>query len=121
MIRFIHCVKKRDDVSIEDFRKFWDSPEFNNLTDRMLDLTLTADIKKNLTLDIDINTSLQLERHAKQPFDGVFEIIWQSGQDMSALESNPDFNELYAEMEDLQSQFVDFHESRRFITEYNED
>mgnify|MGYP001547825296 FL=1 len=119
MIRLIHCMKRKDDVSVEDFRKFWDSPELIALMDAMLDKVFVADIKRNLTLDIKANHVLQAERQSKQPFDGIVEILWQSGADMAAIEQDSQFNELYARMEELQSKYIDFSESRRFITEYS--
>jgi hypothetical protein len=120
MIRLIHCIKRKEDVSVEDFRKFWDSSDYLALMDAMLDKVFVADIKRNLTLDVETNKMLQAERASKQPFDGIVEILWQSGADMAAIEQDEQFNELYARMEELQSQFIDFDESRRFITEYNQ-
>ena len=119
MIRFIHCIKRKEDVPVEDFRKFWDSPEFLALMDAMLDKVFVADIKRNLTLDIETNQMLQAERHSKPAFDGIIEIFWASGADLAAIENDEQFNELYAQMEELQSKYIDFSESRRFITEYN--
>ena len=120
MIRLIHCVKRRDDVSIEDFRHFWNSSELTQLIEGLTKLTMTVEVKKNLTLDIPLNTDLQLERYAKQPFDGVLEIIWPTGQEVEALISNEEFNQLYEEMFELQKAYIDFNESRRFFTEYIE-
>jgi hypothetical protein len=119
MIRLIHCMKRKEDVSLEDFRKFWDSPELLGLLDAMLDKVFVADIKRNLTLDVETNKMLQAERGSKNAFDGVVEILWQSGADIAAIEQDDEFNELYAQMEELQGKFIDFEESRRFITEYN--
>ncbi len=120
MIRFIHCMKRKDDISIEEFRRFWNSAEFNDLIDRMLSHSLTAGVRKNLTLDIDVNKMLQSERGAKNPFDSVLEVLWQSGGDLPALLANGEFQQLMREMEAVQRPFVDFHESRRFFTEYME-
>jgi hypothetical protein len=114
-------MKRKDDISIEEFRRFWNSAELNDLIDRMISHALTAGVKKNLTLDIDVNKALQAERGAKQPFDGVFEVLWQSGGDLPTLLANPEFQQLTQEMEEVQRRFVDFHESRRFFTEYIED
>jgi hypothetical protein len=113
-------MKRRDDVPIEQFRKFWDSPEFNDLIDRMLGHALFVDVKKNLTLDIDLNRALQAERGAKPSFDAVMEIILQAGVDVTALLGNAEFQRLNQEMEDIQRRFVDFAESRRFFTEYTD-
>lgn len=120
MIRFIHCVKRKEGVSTEEFRRFWNSPEFNGLIDEMLGHVLTAGIRKSLTLDIEFNKTLQAERDAKQSFDGVLEIVWQAGGDLAALLANDEFQRLTRTMEELQRPFVDFRESRRFFTEYED-
>ena len=120
MIRLIHCMKRREDVSIEAFRKFWNSAELNELIDRATRYALTVEVKKNLTLDIELNQRLQAERNAKPAFDGILEIVWQSGSDLSALIDDPDFERLNQEMQAVQQPFVDFNESRRFFTEYHE-
>jgi hypothetical protein len=111
-------MKRKDGISTEEFRRFWNSPEFNGLIDKMLGHVLAVDVKKNLTLDIDINKALQAERGAKQSFDGVMEVVWQSGGDIAVLLGDKEFQALTQEMEAVQRQFVDFQESRRFFTEY---
>lgn len=121
MIRFIHCVKRKEGVSIEGFRRFWNSAEFNGLVDRIVRHALTADVKKNLTLEIDLNKALQAERDAKPAFDGVLEIVWESGGGIAGLLANVAFQQLMREMEEAQCNVIDFHESRRFFTEYNDD
>jgi len=118
MIRFIHCMKRKEGISTEEFRRFWNSSEFNGLIDRMIQHALTAEVKKNLTLDIDLDKALQVERDAKPAFDGVLEILWPSGGDIAGLVVDDAFQKLIGDMESLQEGFLDFQESRRFFTEY---
>lgn len=120
MIRLIHCMKKKDGVTTEDFRRFWNGAEFNDLIDRMVSHALTVEVKKNLTLDIELNRTLQQERDAKPSFDGILEVVWQSGGDLAALRDNADFQSLVDEMQSVQQAYIDFHESRRFFTEYDD-
>ena len=120
MIRFIHCMKRREGVSTEEFRRFWNSPEFNGLIDELLSHAFTSSVKKSLTLDIEINKALQVERGAKQPFDGVLEIVWQSGADLAGLFDNAEVDRLTRQLEDIQSRYIDFNESSRFFTEYED-
>jgi uncharacterized protein (DUF1501 family) len=119
MIRLMHCIKKKDGVSTEDFRRFWNGAEFNELIDKMVGHALTVEVKKNLTLDIALNEALREERDAKDAFDATLEIVWQSGSDLSALTGNEEFQRLVDEMQAVQQDYIDFHESRRFFTEYD--
>ena len=120
MIRFIHCMKRKDGVSTEEFRRFWNSAEYNGLLDEMLGHAMTVGVRKSLTLDIEFNKALQAERNAKQAFDGVIEILWQSGADLAGLLGNAEVERLTRAMEDIQSRYIDFNESRRFFTEYED-
>ena len=52
MIRLIHCVTRRTDVSVDEFRHFWNSSEFHELSSRLTDLASPIEVRKNLTLDI---------------------------------------------------------------------
>lgn len=121
MIRLVHCMKRKDGISIDEFRAIWNGTQFNDLIDRMLGLALTAGVKKNLTLNIDLNKALQAERGAKPPFDAVLEVVWQSGRDLTSIVDDAEFQQLTRDMEALQREFVDFQESRRFFTEYDSD
>ena len=118
MIRLIHCMKKKDDISIDEFRRFWHSAAFNELIDRLVGHALTVEVKKNLTLEIELNRLLREERDAKPAFDGILEIVWQSGSDVAALGDNEEFRSLLREMQTIQQAHIDFRESRRFFTEY---
>lgn len=120
MIRYMHCMKRKDGVSVDEFRRFWNSAEFNDLLDKMLAHAFTASVRMSLTLDIEFNRELQAERGAKQPFDGVMEIVWQSGADLAGLFDNREVEQLTQAMEEMQSRYIDFNESRRFFTEYED-
>ncbi len=121
MIRLIHCIKKREDISLEDFRKFWHSSQFDNLLDELNIHIMIVEFKKNLTLNIEINEQLQQQRHSQISFDAVLEIIWQSGAEVEAMQQNPAFNESYDRLESIQQQYIDFEKSTRLFTEYSEE
>jgi len=119
MIRFVHCVKRNKDLDSGEFRRFWNSAEYRSLLDRMVLLSGARRMEKNLTLVIEANTMLQEERGTDDPFDGIIELWSDSARDLNAALESTEFNELMAELEEYQSGFIDFHESRRFFTEYN--
>ena len=119
MIRFVHCVKRKQELDIGEFRHFWNSVEFQSLLDRMVLLSGACRLEKNLTLVIEANTMMQQERGSEDPFDGLIELWVDSAKELNAVIESDDFHELMLEMEEYQSEFIDFHESRRFFTEYN--
>ncbi len=119
MIRFVHCVKRKQEMEVGEFRHFWHSAEFQSLLDRMVLLSGAHRLEKNLTLVVEANIMMQQERGSGDPFDGLIELWVDSARDLNAALESEEFNELLVEMDEYQREFIDFTESRRFFTEYN--
>ncbi len=119
MIRFVHCVKRNKDLDSGEFRRFWNNGKFQSLLDRMVILSGARRIERNLTLVIEANSMLQEERGTEDPFDALIELWIDNAKDLDAALNSGEFQQLMLEMEAYQSRFIDFHESRRFFTEYN--
>lgn len=120
MIRFIHCIKRKQDISVEDFRSFWNGGELEALIKKAQDMLKAKHIRKNLTLDIALNNRLQQQRNAEEPYDAVLEFIWTSGKSLGETEITESYQKFAQEMEDAQKDVVDFKASKRFFTEYHE-
>jgi hypothetical protein len=121
MIRFIHCMKSRPDVSLEAFRNFWQSAEFNQQLSELAIQAGTREIRRNLTLQVDTNNQLQMERGAEPPYDAILEIWFDHAAGLSEVVENSEIRELFQRMEQLQTGYVDFHTSKRFFTEWTGD
>ena len=119
MIRFIHCVKRRADISPEEFRRFWNSGEFTDLLEHLGHLTGARKVEKNLTLMIDMNTELMKERGSKEPFDGILEVWFDNARVFDQEQEDSELNRFLDRMERYQEEFIDFSESMRFFTEWN--
>ncbi len=121
MIRFIHCIKRRPELTVEDFRQYWNGAEFTGLVDR-LGLALGAmRVETNLALMVEANVELMEERGSREPFDAVLEVWWDNARRLMELRESPQVAALFKEIEDYQRQFVDFTSSRRFFTEWESD
>ncbi len=117
MIRFINCIKKRDDISIEDFRIYWHSQEFENLLQRVIDITKANHFAKNLTLDVDANVMIQEDRGGGEPFDGIIEYWWDKGSELMNLYNTDEAKQVRQQMIEYQRQFIDLAASSAFFTE----
>ncbi len=117
MIRFINCIKKRDDISLEKFRDYWNSPEFEELLQRVIDITRAQHFTKNLTLDVEANVMIQEERGGGEPFDGIIEYWWEKGSELMDLYNTEQAKQVRQEMLDYQVQFIDLKASSAFFTE----
>ena len=121
MIRFIHCMKARPDVSLERFRSFWNSPEFKQHLSELAIQAGTRQIRRNLTLQVDTNNQLQMERGAEPPYDAILEIWFDHAAGLQSIADNSEVQALLKRMEQLQADYVDFQASKRFFTEWSED
>ena len=117
MIKFIHCVKARPELTAAEFRKFFRGDELLSLTRRMATLTNAVDYELGMRLEIEINTELMRSRDGAAPFDGVIEIHWESGRELMQSVTSEEFQALMEQMQEYQSQFVDFSQSSRFFME----
>ncbi len=91
--------------------------------DVMLDdvKTGTRQIRRNLTLQVEANDRLQMEREAQPPYDAVLEIWFDDAAGLLQLNENDEIRTLLKRMETLQADFVDFQASSRFFTEWVEE
>ncbi|MGD8618132.1 MAG: EthD domain-containing protein [Gammaproteobacteria bacterium] len=120
MIRLITCLKRRDDVSAEDFRRHWQEAAFDDLIARIVALTGAERCAKNLTLSVAANTLLMQERGLAEPFDGIIEYWWHDAANFDELYNSEERKALMQEMQDYQGQFVDLTASAAFFTESRE-
>ncbi len=117
MIRFINCIKRRGDISIEDFNRYWNSQEFEELLQRVIDITKAKNFTKNLTLDVEANVMIQKERGGGEPFDGIIEYWWDKGSELMDLYDTDEAKQVRQQMIDYQRQFIDLAASSAFFTE----
>ena len=121
MIRFIHCMKTRSDVSTEAFRSFWHSAELKQLLSELAIQAGTRQIRRNLTLQVEANNQLQMEREAQPAYDAVLEIWFDDAAGLQQLNEKNEIRALLKRMQTLQADFVDFQASSRFFTEWVEE
>jgi hypothetical protein len=78
MIRLIHCVRKRDDLSLEEFRRYWDSGEFAQSIERMARLVGALGFAINATLAVSANRMLMELRAENEAYQSRFIAMDQS-------------------------------------------
>lgn len=120
MIRLVHCVKRRPELSVAEFRRFWNSSEFDALLAKLQETSAARRLQKSLTLLIDVNLQLMQERKTEEPFDALLEFCWDNARELETRIESRQMQDLLAEMEAYQRQFIDFSHSRRFFTDWAE-
>ena len=117
MVRFIHCMKARSDISDSDFRNFFNGQKMNDFIEKTIELTKPVGCKLSLTLKIEANTMLLEERGGEEPFDGLIEMWWEKGSDLMKIRETEEFKQVMEEAVEFQKQFVDFSRSSRFFVD----
>jgi|GEM_PF-700935 len=122
MIRFIHCMKRRPELTAAEFREYWNSPEFADLVNRSADVFGAKKVTRNLTYQIELTTILMTERGGnEEPYDAIMEMWWESPAELETLRNTGEAEQALKEMAAFQQKFVDFSRSQRFLTEWTSD
>ena len=120
MIRFINCVRKRADISSEQFRQYWNDPKFDAIVGRVVEYTGAGGHAKNLTLMVAANDIMRERRAFGEPFDGVLQYWWDNAAQLNAVLNSPQCDLLMKSMLEFQKQFVDLERPCAFFTEAQE-
>lgn len=118
MIKLMYCIRKRSDLTEEEFRTYW--REKHGAFIRSLAKTICA--KKYIqshTMNTPINEELVRSRGLDKtpPYDGVTEIWWESMEDFLAGANSPEGIKAAQRYVADEANFVDFSQSRAFLTE----
>ena len=117
MIKLMRCLKRRKDISSEEFRRFWNDPEYRTLISNLAELSEAINHTRSLTLQIDINQELAEQHGTLEPYDGIVEICWENAQTILALRDSEAGVQVVDDTLAFEDQFVDRSESRYFFTE----
>lgn len=117
MIRFVNCVKRKSGMTIVDFRRHWDDPQFEALIKRVASLTGAVRYARHATLNVAANEMVMDARGGREPYDGVIEYWWENAARLFRDLATREGHELMLEMASYQRQFVDFPGSTAFFTE----
>lgn len=117
MLKFVYCLRKRADLSETEFHAYWQEKHGSFI--RSIAKTLKAEkYIQSHTLDTPINQAL-VESRGLDPniYDGVTEIWWNSMDDFLAGVNSPEGIEAAQKYVADEANFVDFAQSRAFLTE----
>jgi len=117
MIRLITCIRKKKDMSYQDFRQNWESPAFSELMGKAVAVLRPARHAHNLSLQVGANIKIMESRGSDEPYEGIIEWWWESAAQLEPLLDTPQAQGVILEMRAFQEQFVDFSSSPSFFTE----
>ena len=119
MIRHIKCIRKKPELSDQEFRAFWNAPEYEDLNQQVATLAQAERYSRNLTLKVEATHRVIDDRGFVDPFDAVIEFLWEDASQLMKLYDAPEAQELREKIADYESQFIDRSRSTAFFTEFN--
>lgn len=118
MIKFMQCIRRKPQLSVAEFRQHWD--RYKGVWLELAKLSGAKRMVTSIGLDIDQNTTIQLARGTREPFDGVLEMWWVSGEQVAKSLQDPTLKEKLASMRQYQEEFVDLASSSFFFASEDE-
>jgi ABC-type uncharacterized transport system ATPase component len=113
MIKFIQCVRKKPEISIQDFRRSWKT--YQAKATELARAMNAAGLTFCTTLNVEENLQVMLTRGTSEPFDGVAEFrISNAPRTIEALSREPG-KSLMEELQRSQTEFIDLENSHFFF------
>lgn len=121
MIRYINCIRKKADISAEEFREYWSGTEYRELLDKVAAHYRATRYSRNLTLRVEMGDRLISDRGLDEPYDGTIEFFWENANQLASLYDSDQAQALAAQINKFQSEFIDLSRSTAFFTESETD
>lgn len=113
MVRFIQCVRKKPEISIQDFRRHWTA--YQAKATELAKAVNAVGLTFSTTLAVDENLQVMLVRGTAEPYDGVVEFrIANAPRMIEMLEDEP-VKAIWQKLRSMQTEFMDLENSSFFF------
>lgn len=113
MITFIQCIRRKRDVSIQDFRRSWKAYQVK--ATELAKVLNAVGLTFSTILAVDENLQVMLFRGTSEPYDGLVELrVSNAPRMMERLEQEP-AKTIWQELQALQNEFIDLERSSFFF------
>jgi uncharacterized protein (TIGR02118 family) len=118
-IKLVFVLRKRDDVTAEEFHRYWldvHGPLVRGIVESLGGVA-TRYVQSH-TIDTPLNAAIGLNRGEVPPWDGIAEVTFNGSLDeFAALLGSPEFQPINAALIEDEAKFIDFGRSSIFLTE----
>jgi uncharacterized protein (TIGR02118 family) len=120
MIKLVFCVKKRKDISTDEFYDYWLNQHGPLVKSKAELLQITRYVQSH-TQKPELGEAVSAARGMKQPgFDGIAELWFDSMESLEALLATDAAREASAALAEDEARFIDMEGSTIFYTEEHE-
>ena len=116
MVRMIYCVMRKEGVSLQDFRNYFDG-EHKELVCELAKELKATEFSQSLTLMVERNFTMMIRRGTEMPYDGVIEMWWDNATGFEKISENAETQRKTDNFFNQASQYVDLTKSRMCFTE----
>jgi len=112
MVKIVYCIRKRADISSQDFYKYW-LEKHAPLVRRLAGATQAKKYIQSHVIEPEYNDALVRLRGVAKPYDGITEVWFESMESFYTSEAQ----EARKKLIDDEAKFIDLSRSSVFITE----
>lgn len=105
MIKFVQCVRRKRGISKQDFGQHW--AEYGKQARAIASASNAKHCALSTSLVVDRNLEIMQERGTKAPYDGMVEIWWETGNDITAYLDSGAGDRPIDELRRMQEAFMD--------------
>jgi uncharacterized protein (TIGR02118 family) len=119
MVKVVFCVRRRPDLSVDDFKRYWIENHALLVKKHAAALGAKRYVQDH-TVEEDTNAALRASRGSMEAFDGIAEVWWDSRDALTAALSRPEGQAAGEELLEDERNFIDLARSSLFLTEEHE-
>ena len=119
MIKLVYCVRRKAEISEAEFFRYWLEKHGPLVKSVAHDLRALRYVQSHTT-EAKVNEGLSQGRELGKPFDGITEVWWESVDDLIAGSTSVEGRDAARRLQEDESHFIDFADSRLFLTEEHE-
>ena len=116
MIRLTFVLRKRPEMSLEDFQSYWRNTH-GPLVSRYSTVLRIRKYVQVHTIEDPLNEEFRNSRGMAEPYDGVAELWWDSLEDLAAAMAGPRGQEIAQELLEDERRFIDLSRSPLWLGE----
>ena len=115
MIKLVYCLRRRANLSPEEFQRYWLKTHGPKVKDAAEVLQARRYIQSH-TCGSELNQAFAASRGLAPAYDGITEVWWNSLEEAKAAMATPAAVEAMAKLLEDESQFIEFSQSCVFMT-----
>lgn len=113
MVRFIQCVRKKPDISIQEFRLQWKA--YQAKATELAKAVNAVGLTFSTTLAVDENLQVMLVRGTAESYDGVVEFRIANAPRMIEMLGDEPVKTIWLKLRTMQTEFMDLESSSFFF------